>query len=677
MATIGTRATMSRRDAAGDGAIADAWRGDALGSRAMGRGRLDLFRTDDHRSPVERARRLALQAASLARLPRPVAASGSARCAARRPSATRGASTSPAAPPSCASCSTRSPARRASPRSAPPPRGRRAASTLARPGREVHTWDVEAHPERERYLALLSPADRARVHLHDRPGGLGPADPPPVDAVFIDSSHELEETVATFRTWEPALAPGGVIAFHDYADDAYPGVTQAVRELGLQGEARGHLFVWRKPDADARAAGPLRSSRRARGHARRHRPSPPTPVADLRAADRARPSRRAAASGSSAGSGGDEPTKRVMYVNAHVLNQSREDPALREALEDADLVYCDGYGVRLAAKALSAEIPHRMTGADWIWDLAALCEQQDTLGVPARLRARRRRARPASACAARTRGCASSAPTTATSRSAPGHDERVIEDINARKPDILLVGMGTPKQEIWAQRTVDRLDCDVLWSVGALFDFVSGRVPRAPASLSDNGLEWIFRLAIEPKRMWRRYLVGNPVFLQPGDGAGPPAPRRAPLSAPRASRARLAGACSAPPSLALGLAHVRGRRRAAAASPRRCAWRRLRRAVRDRRLRPDAAAAARRAAPPRAAVGPAGRRGRRGARARAARLRVRPVRRRAGRSCSPAASRSASTPGGATRAAARALGAQAGVRVSWRHAARAARTSRC
>src|SRR5512143_2565672 len=63
-----------------------------------------------------------------------------------------------------------------------------------------------------------------------------------------------------------------------------------------------------------------------------------------------------------------------MYVNAHVLNQSREIPSLRAALESADLVYCDGYGVRLAAKALDAPIPHRMTGADWIWGLAALCE---------------------------------------------------------------------------------------------------------------------------------------------------------------------------------------------------------------------------------------------------------------------------------------------------------------
>ena len=53
----------------------------------------------------------------------------------------------------------------------------------------------------------------------------------------------------------------------------------------------------------------------------------------------------------------------------------------------------------------------------------------------------------------------------------------------------------------------------VLWTVGALFDVVSGRVPRAPSWLADNGLEWIFRLAIEPQRMWRRYLLGNPVFV--------------------------------------------------------------------------------------------------------------------------------------------------------------------
>src|SRR5205807_8341367 len=93
------------------------------------------------------------------------------------------------------------------------------------------------------------------------------------------------------------------------------------------------------------------------------------------------------------------------------------------------------------------------------------------------------------------------------------HDDRVVEHINSCRPDILLVGMGTPKQELWVQRHADRLNVDVVWTVGALFDFVSGRVPRAPGWLADNGLEWIFRLAVEPRRMWRRYLLGNPIFL--------------------------------------------------------------------------------------------------------------------------------------------------------------------
>jgi len=212
----------------------------------MARGRLDLFRSDDRRSAVERARRVALQARSLARLPRPVAvfwwrALRSARSqkdtwsidVACRPAelrvlldALKGAQrvaeigTAAAWTTSCLA--------------------------LADPARVVHSWDVEAHPERNRYLGLLKPSDRARVHLHDRPGGLGPADPPQVDAVFIDSSHEREETIATFKTWEPAVAAGGIVAFHDWEDDAYPGVTEAIRELGLEGEARGHLFVWRK-----------------------------------------------------------------------------------------------------------------------------------------------------------------------------------------------------------------------------------------------------------------------------------------------------------------------------------------------------------------------------------------------------------------------------------------------
>ncbi|MFL5844148.1 MAG: WecB/TagA/CpsF family glycosyltransferase [Solirubrobacteraceae bacterium] len=204
--------------------------------------------------------------------------------------------------------------------------------------------------------------------------------------------------------------------------------------------------------------------------------------------------------------------RKVMYVNAHVLNQSREYPELRDALEAADLVYCDGYGVRLAAKALDVEIPHRMTGADWIWDLATMCEVSGQSlyllgsepGVTAQAADRLRKRYPRLQVAGSHHGYFE-----------PGspHDDRVVEHINELRPDIVLVGMGTPRQELWVEHNAHRLDAGVVWTVGALFDIVSGKVPRAPHWLADNGLEWIFRLAIEPQRMWRRYLLGNPVFI--------------------------------------------------------------------------------------------------------------------------------------------------------------------
>ncbi len=209
---------------------------------------------------------------------------------------------------------------------------------------------------------------------------------------------------------------------------------------------------------------------------------------------------------------GEGRTRRVMYVNAHVVNQTRSSAALRAALERADLIYCDGYGVRLAAHVLDLDVPHRMTGADWIWELAGLCEaggrSMYLVGSEppnARLAAERlREAFPRLSVAGTHHGF--------FELDSP-HNERVIEDILQRRPDIVLVGMGTPKQELWVDRYAERLDGALVWTVGALFDYVSGRVPRAPRWLANNGWEWIFRLAIEPQRMWRRYLIGNPAFL--------------------------------------------------------------------------------------------------------------------------------------------------------------------
>ena len=224
-------------------------------------------------------------------------------------------------------------------------------------------------------------------------------------------------------------------------------------------------------------------------------------------------------------------TRRVMYVNAHVVNQTHTTPGLRDALARADLVYCDGYGVRLAARALHLDVPHRMTGADWIWGLASLCRLSGQsiylLGseppIARDAAARLERWYPDLHVAGAHHGYF---------EVGSPHNDRVIEDIVDRAPDIVLVGMGTPKQELWADRYAGELGGAVVWTVGALFDYVSGHTPRAPHWLADHGLEWIFRLAIEPHRMWRRYLIGNPAFLSrvyhetrhpAGRGAGAPA----------------------------------------------------------------------------------------------------------------------------------------------------------
>ena len=144
------------------------------------------------------------------------------------------------------------------------------------------------------------------------------------------------------------------------------------------------------------------------------------------------------------GSDRARPARRVMYVNAHVLNQTLEDPALRATLEAADLVYCDGYGVRLAAKALDTEIPHRMTGADWIWGLAALCETEaKSVYLLGRSPSVARTA--ADACSAGTPACEIAGTHHGFFELGSAHDDRVVEDINARAP--------TSSSSAWARRS--------------------------------------------------------------------------------------------------------------------------------------------------------------------------------------------------------------------------------
>lgn len=91
--------------------------------------------------------------------------------------------------------------------------------------------------------------------------------------------------------------------------------------------------------------------------------------------------------------------------------------------------------------------------------------------------------------------------------------DEIADIINGAEPDIVWVGMSTPKQDLWMSCMRPRLRAPVLIGVGAAFDFHTGRVPQAPRWMMRSGLEWLFRLKQEPRRLWRRYLIDNPWFL--------------------------------------------------------------------------------------------------------------------------------------------------------------------
>jgi N-acetylglucosaminyldiphosphoundecaprenol N-acetyl-beta-D-mannosaminyltransferase len=95
----------------------------------------------------------------------------------------------------------------------------------------------------------------------------------------------------------------------------------------------------------------------------------------------------------------------------------------------------------------------------------------------------------------------------------PNDETQMIESINSSGAQILFVAMGVPIQELWIDRNAEKLHAPVILGVGALFDFYSGTIPRAPQQVRQLGLEWLFRFIIEPRRMFARYILGNPVFI--------------------------------------------------------------------------------------------------------------------------------------------------------------------
>ncbi|OGO47021.1 MAG: hypothetical protein A2W34_08495 [Chloroflexi bacterium RBG_16_64_32] len=200
----------------------------------------------------------------------------------------------------------------------------------------------------------------------------------------------------------------------------------------------------------------------------------------------------------------------IAYANAHTCNLAMADRAFRQCLDDVDVVYVDGNGPRVAAWLAGHSLPHRLTGADWIDALSRLCvERPMSLYFVGAADGVAREA--AERLALRHPGLV-------VLGSHPGYfdaseEQALIAEIRRARPDVLLVGMTSPAQERWMVEQAPRLGVPVVWCVGAIFDYASGRLRRAPRWMRRLGLEWLGRLLIEPRRLAVRYLIGLPLFF--------------------------------------------------------------------------------------------------------------------------------------------------------------------
>lgn len=203
-----------------------------------------------------------------------------------------------------------------------------------------------------------------------------------------------------------------------------------------------------------------------------------------------------------------------LHVNVHGLNVCRHNKWLPDFLNQAPIVFSDGFGVILGARLLGHDIPERMTGADWIWDLADFAQQNEfsifCLGTKEEIiekaAAALQDAYPTLKLVGTHHGYFDKRPDSAEC-------QQVIEHINRVQPDILLIGFGWPLQEQWLRDNWAQVDAKVAITGGAMFDYVAGDLTRAPLWLRKINMEWLGRLLIEPRRLATRYLVGNPLFL--------------------------------------------------------------------------------------------------------------------------------------------------------------------
>jgi len=201
-------------------------------------------------------------------------------------------------------------------------------------------------------------------------------------------------------------------------------------------------------------------------------------------------------------------TAQHVVLNAAKVVQMREDDRLRSIVASCDLVNADGQSVVWASRVLGRPLPERVAGIDLFNAIVERAAQTGhrlfflgaTQEVLTEMVARLRTRHPGVVIAGYRDGYWDD-------------DDDVIEAVRAAQPDFLFLAIPSPRKEYWLSENLERLGVPFVMGVGGTFDVVAGKVRRAPVWVQRVGCEWLYRLAQEPRRMWRRYLRGNSLFV--------------------------------------------------------------------------------------------------------------------------------------------------------------------
>jgi len=200
----------------------------------------------------------------------------------------------------------------------------------------------------------------------------------------------------------------------------------------------------------------------------------------------------------------------IVTVNVDFLNIVHREPAFVRVLNEAALSVPDGMPLVWVSRLVGKPLPQRITGTDLIFGCAELAATRGyrmfLLGAAAGV---------ADEAAAVLQGrypglnIVGTYSPPACEEFTPEEDAHILELVREARPDMLFVALGTPKQEKWIYEHLQHLGVPVCVGVGGVFNFITGRIPRAPEAWQEAGLEWLFRLMLEPRRLWRRYLVDD------------------------------------------------------------------------------------------------------------------------------------------------------------------------